>query len=339
MRLHAFLLALVGVAVLTAGCTRKSTPTPIDGLELKKDEATKFEIKVPTNWKVQQVQGELILSTSKPGITRRFLDFKTGDGGAKIELRAVMLDSTRSLDEIIENSKLEFEDGLDRYELTSSTLGGVPAKKMTVAFDQEDGEYRAEQYFAEQDSVITIVTFAAFGRTFEDYQEQFKEVLASVKCARRPDPPKTYDTLAPTAPEPPSDTLRPYSASEFAIQIPQNFKGSKASSSGLSAVNFEGSRFDCNIRVDVFDASKQNKLDRIIEQNKDNYGGGAAKSIQLGGQPGKYFSYNPQRNISSRAYFVVKGKKMYRITMNWYQPEQSLYLPIFENCLKTLSFK
>lgn len=339
MRLHAIVLAFVGVAVLAGGCTTKSTPTPIESLELKKDEATKFEIKVPTNWILQTVQGELILSTSKPGVARRFLDFKPGDGGAKIELRAVMLDTTRTLDEIIENSKLEFEDGLDRYELTKSKLGGVPAKKLTVAFDQEDGEYKAEQYFAVQDSVITIVTFAAFGRTFEDYESEFAEILKSVKCAVRPAAPKTPDTLAPTGPEPPSDTLRPYNASDFAIKIPQNFKGGKAPSSGLSATNFVGSRLDCNIQVDVFDASKQNKLDRIIEQNAGNYGGGSAKSTKLGGQSAKYFSYNPARNISSRAYFIVKGNKMYRITMNWYKPEQSVYLPIFEKSLKTISFK
>ncbi len=326
-------------AVLFAGCNQKAPVTPVDSLELKKDEVTKFEIKVPVNWKIQLVPGELILATSKPRITRRFLDFSAGDGGAKIEMRAIMTDSTLTLDSLIQNSKLEFEDDLDRYELKDSKLGGKPAKRLSVAFDQEDGEYKSVQYFAIYDSVITIVTFAAFGSTYEDYQETFNEVLASVKVAEMPDPVQKMDSLSPTGPEPPSDTLRAYNAADFAIRIPNNFKGSKVPTTGISAINFEGSRRDCNIRIDIFDATKQNDLDQIIEQNKANYGGKAAVSTKLGGRTAKYFSYAPQRGISSRAYFVVKGNKMMRVTVNWYKPQQEVYLPIFEKSIRSVTFK
>ncbi len=339
MSLFRSLLMLSLAALVAAGCARKATPTPIEGLELMKDDVRKFEVKVPKNWIKQVQKGDLILALSKPGVGRRFLDFSKGEGGAKVELRAIEIDSTRNMDSLIKNSKLEFEDKLDRYKLEKATLGGKPAMKLWVEFGQEDGNFKSEAYFAENDSVVTILTLASFGNNFDDYAEQFKEIVASVKLARRPDAPKKPDTLAPTGPEPPSDTLRSYSAPDFTIQIPQNFEGKKLSGGGLSSVNFFGSRLDCNIQVDVFDASKQKNLEKILLQNKPNYGGGNPTGVTLGGVKAAYFSYNPSGTVSSRAYFAVKGDKMFRITVNWFKPEQNVYLPIFEKCLKTVTFK
>ncbi|MCO6466428.1 MAG: hypothetical protein J5I53_07425 [Bradyrhizobiaceae bacterium] len=341
MTLLRSLIALTLLAsIMSTGCVKKAETTPIDGLELKKDDLRHFEIKVPSNWIIQTQKGDLVLATSKPGISRRFLDFGKGEGGAKVELRAITLDSTRTIDTLIKNSKLEFEDKLDRYKIESSTLGGKPAKKLFVKFDQEDGEYKSEAYFAENDNVVTIVTFAAFGNTFDEYANEFKDILASVKLARRPDAPKGPDTLAPTGPEPPSDTLRSYSAPDFTIQIPQNFEGKKSATGGmLSSVNFFGSRLDCNIQVDVFDASKQKNLEKILLQNKPSYGGKDPKGLTLSGAKSAYFSYDPSATVSSRAYFTVKGNKLFRITVNWYKPEQNVYLPIFEKCINSISLK
>ncbi|MBI2794307.1 MAG: hypothetical protein HYX66_06640 [Ignavibacteria bacterium] len=333
-------LAILLISSAVFGCTRKATPTPIEELKLIKDDVRKFEIKVPANWYIQTVSGELVLATSHKGVSRRFFDFSRGEGGAKVEFRAIQLDSTRSMDSLIKNSKLEFEDHLDRYTVTDVSVGGKKGKLLAVHFDQEDGEYRSEAYFAENDSVVSILTLAAFGKTFEDYKEPFDEIVKSVKLARRPDVISNIpDTIAPTGPEPPSDTLRPYSSSEFTIQIPQNFEGKNANTAGLSAINFVGSRLDCNIQIDVFDATKQNKLDKIIEQNKPNYGGGDARSTSLGGTKAYYFSYTPTKTVSSRAYFVIKDKKLFRITVNWYKAQEKLYLPIFEKSLATVTFK
>ena len=339
MRLFRTMLAVALTAAVITGCAKKATPTPIEGLELKKDEVTKFEIKLPSNWQIQEAQGQLALAVSLPGIQRRFLRFSEGEGGAKVELRVVMLDSTRTFDSLIINSKLEFEDGLDRYELSNTTLGGKPAKLLKVKFDQADGEFESHQYFAQNDSVVTIVTLAAFGKTFEDYTEEFAEIVKSVKLAQMPQKVERDTATAPAQIEPPSETMRSYNAADFAIKIPENFEGKKAPTSGLSATNFFGSRLDCNIQVDVFDASKQKNLGKIAEQNKASYGGKDPKDVKVGGSDAKMFSYNAAAQVSSRAYFVVKGNKMYRITVNWYQPEQSVYLPVFEKCIASITLK
>jgi hypothetical protein len=342
MSLLRSLLLLTLVALVAAGCVRKAPSTPIDGLELVKDEVRKFEVKVPKNWIKQTQRGDLILAISKPGLNRRFVYFDKGEGGAKVEMRAIPLDSTRTVDTLIKNSRLQFDDPKNDflYKVENVTLGGKPAKKLSVKFDQEDGEFRSEAYFAENDSVCTILTLASFGGGYEEYAEAFKEVVSSLKLARRPDAPKTPDTLAPTGPQPPSDTLRSYSASDFTIQIPQNFEGKKLSEGGtLSSVNLFGSRLDCNIRVDVFDASKQKNLEKILAQNKKNYGDKDPVGTKLSGQKAAYFSYNPTATVSSRAYFCVKDDKMFRITVNWFKPEQNVYLPIFEKCVNSVSFK
>jgi len=334
-------MVLIAAFVVVA-CERHATPAPIEELKTIKDDVRHFEVKMPANWLLQTVKGELVIATSAKEASRRFQTFGKGDGGAKVELRAITMDSTRNMDTLIKNSRLEFEDPINdgRYELKDVTFGGKPGKVLSVKFDQEDGEYQSETYFAENDSVVTILALASFGRNFNDYKPEFDEIVKSVKLARRPDVRKeTPDTIAPAGPEPPSDTLRPYSAGEFAIQIPQNFEGKKASNAGLSAVNFFGSRLDCNIQVDVFDATKQNNIDKIAEQNKPNYGGQSAKSTTLGGMKAYYFSYNPTGTVSSRAYFAVKDKKLFRITMNWFKPEEKVYLPIFEKCLSTVTFK
>lgn len=332
-------LALAGIIALS-GCSYKAKPVPIEGLELVKDEIRLFEMKVPTNWFKQTRKGDLIVSTTTPTIGNRFMKFGKGEGGGKVELRVIPIDSTNpSIDTMIKRSKLEFEDDLDRYTISQATLGGKPAKKLSVKFDQADGEFQLESYFAENDSLVTIVTVAAFGKTFEDYQKEFTEILASVKLAQRPVVVEKTETATPTGPEPPSDTLRSYNAPDFSIEIPQNFEGKKGQSSGLSSMSFLGSRFDCTIQVDVFDASKQNDLNKIIEQNKARYQGAGQVASTINGQKAYYFNYNPAANVAARAYFTVKGNKMFRITLNWYKPEQAVYLPLFERCVTTVKLK
>lgn len=337
-----FSLRALGLSIILmtalAGCSRKATPVPIEGLELRTDEVRKFELKVPKNWFVQQRRGDLILAVSSKAHSSRFLSFGKGKGGAKVEMRVIPMDSTTTIDSLVKRSKLEFEDNLDRYERATTTLGGKPGQKLSVKFDQEDGEFQSEAYFAENDSLITILTFAAFGNTFSEYEKEFKEILASVKLPVRPVI-APAGPQGPSAPEPPSDTLRAYNAPDFTIQIPQNFQGTKGQSTGLSSMSFAGSRLDCTIQIDVFDAKDQKNLDKIIEQNKGRYGGSSPTATQLSGVKAYYFSYNPAANIQSRAYFMVKGDRMVRVTMNWFKPEQAVYLPIFEKCLATFKLK
>jgi hypothetical protein len=343
-------LALVAL-VAASGCSRKAKPVPIESLKLVKDDLRSFEVKVPSNWFQQQRKGDLILAATSRSITSRFLSFGKGEGGAKVELRVIPIDSANpALDTIIERSKLDFEldsvqrstgmpNPRDMYQLSQVQFGGAMGRKLSIEFDQADGRYKSEMYFAESDSLVTVLTLAAFGNTFGDYEKEFAEIVQSAKLAKRPVVVAKVDTAAPAGPEPPSETLRTYNAPDFSIQIPENFEGKKGQSSGLSSMSFLGSRYDCTIQADVFDASKQNNLDKIIDQNKARYQGASPVATSLNGQKAYYFSYSGGAGVSSRAYFVVKGNKMFRFTLNWYKAEEAIYRPLFERCLGTVTLK
>jgi hypothetical protein len=333
--LRFFLASLACMAVI-AGCHPKAKPVPIEGLELKKDELRMFEMKVPKNWVVQTRKGDLIVAFSTKAHAARFTQFGKGRGGAKVEIRAIAMDSTTNIDSLVKRSKLDFEDGLDRYTKSVATLGGKPGQKLYVEFDQEDGKFVSESYFAEQDSTITMVTFASFGNTYEDYKSEFEEILASVKLAKKMVAPPPGAPQGPGAPVPPSDTLKPHSGGDYAISIPKNFEVKKGASSAISSTIFGGARLDCTIQVDVINAKEQNNLDRIVEQNKSRYPGATQTSTSLGGQKAYMFSYNPTATIAARAYFAVKGDKMYRVTVNWSKADEKVYLPVFDKCVKSM---
>jgi hypothetical protein len=343
MNVRVVICAIIIAVALSAGCKPKADSVAISELQVITDSIRYFSVKMPTNWNIQRSNGELIVATTTKSDASRFSSFGPGEGGGKIEFRVVPVDSLRNMDTLVKNSKVEFENPLEtsRYKLSSATMAGKPAKKLTVAFDQTDGEFKQEQYFVENDSLITILQFATFGGTWDDYKSEFEEILQSVKLPKRivAAPKPVADTSkTPGVPEPPSETFRVFAAPNFSISIPDNFTGTKGSGTGISSMNFAGSRLDCTIQVDVFNSNKQS-LEKIIEQNKARYNGASPQQSKLSGERAMFFAYNPVANVSSRAYFAVKGDRMIRVTINWFKPEQAVYLPLFEKSLASLSLK
>ncbi len=43
--------------------------------------------------------------------------------------------------------------------------------------------------------------------------------------------------------------------------------------------------------------------------------------------------------VDSRAYFAVKGNKMYYIFLTWYRPQANAYVPVFEKMVASLKIK
>jgi len=178
-------------ALVVIGCEPKVRPVPIESLKVVTDDARKFEMKVPANWNIQTRKGSMILATSSKSAASRFNTFSKGEGGAKVELRVIPIDSTNpTMASIIEKSKLEFErDTTKPKDISDSpvpmyldeavTFGGKVGKKLSIEFDQIDGKCRIEMYFAEQDSLVTTLTLAAFGNTFQDYEAEFAEMIKS----------------------------------------------------------------------------------------------------------------------------------------------------------------
>ena len=54
---------------------------------------------------------------------------------------------------------------------------------------------------------------------------------------------------------------------------------------------------------------------------------------------GIYLNYSVAANIGSRAYFVVKGDKVYRLSLNWFKPQEADYISVFEKMAASLKVK
>jgi hypothetical protein len=118
--------------------------------------------------------------------------------------------------------------------------------------------------------------------------------------------------------------------------VPENFRAERSSvPSSLFSVRFVGARNDCIIQVDVFDASQQQDLRKIIEENRPRYRAAQAIPARLGGQQAYYLEYTPAAQVSGRAYFTLAQKRLYRIVITWYKPEESVYLPVFERVVQS----
>ena len=109
----------------------------------------------------------------------------------------------------------------------------------------------------------------------------------------------------------------------------------------METVEFKGigGPADCIINVTVTDASKQNNLDRIVEQNKKLYKASASSPAKVGGETGAFIEDSPVKDVRRRTYFAVKGSKLYKVTLQWYKPEQEIFLPSFEKSFASLTLK
>lgn len=338
------LLMLTLCTFVLVSCGKKAAEPPqITELELSQDKSLNFGIKGPKNWKTSVKPGEMLAYYSSEKVMQRFIDYKDedSDGGAKIEILAKKVSGTVNMDSIIQELKIFNDESLYK-PLETVKIAGMDAKKLAYEVSFSDGSFKGERYFTMKDSTaVTIITFEAFGGTFDALKPKFDEMLGSVELAYFK--PVVKDTVKG---EPqvfkPSETLVVYgTADNFSIQIPDNFSGSKKGDGGIEFKGIGGPA-DCTIRIDVKDASKQNNLDKIVAQNKAQFGGSDPTSATLGGEKAFYFQRSVKGNggdITSRTYFAVKNSKLYRVTLNWFKPEQEIFLPTFEKSLASFQYK
>jgi hypothetical protein len=165
-------------------------------------------------------------------------------------------------------------------------------------------------------------------------------MISSVKLAYYVEPVKKEATGVKEELPAASETLMNKTGDGYTIDIPENFKSEKGTGRGvIQSRNYIGERrADCNIQVDLLEASKSKSLDKIVEENRATYQNASPKETSLGGEKAYVLGYTFGKGVMSRVYFVKKGGKLFRITMNWNKAEEQSYLPIFEKCLKSFKF-
>lgn len=331
-------LVILPIILFIFSCGERKQIVEIKDLATYEDPIMGFSIKYPTNWEIQKYPGDRFLAFSTKTAIKRFRTFDPeGETGAKIELLVIKLPEGQTIDSVM--AKKQFTP--ETYsEPTKVTIDGIEAFKQSYQFPLGDGDFYGEIYFAQKDpKVVTILSFEAFGSTFDNYKSSFEQILNSVKLAYMPQ--VTTDTIKKVVEAPPpSSNFVNYKGDGFIISIPDNFdvRNPKVGGSIKSYQYIGERRLDCDIRIDIFDASKQNKLDKIVEDNKPKHKNTEPIASTISGVKAYYFEYSPIQNVKSRVYYVVNNNRLYRITMNWFVGEEQLYRPVFEKSLNSFKF-
>ncbi len=334
-------LVAASMAIIVSACGKKAEVPPIADLDTYEDKSMNFSIKFPKNWKGAVEAGKRAEYYSADNIMQRFREYNESEiTGAKMAIIANKLEGAPNLDSIIDATKI-FQDASVYSTPEKVQLDGVEATRIKYAYKYADGEFKGERYFAMKDSTaVTIIEFESFGGTFDQLHPKFEEMLKSVKLAYYK--PVVKDTTGgkPAEVFKPAESLASFDGKNFSMQYPTNFSG-KNMGGGLETVQFQGigGPADCIINVTVTDASKQNNLDRIVEQNKKLYKAASSSAAKLGGETAAFIEDMPVKDVRRRTYFAVKGNKLFKVTLQWFKPEQEIFLPTFEKCLGSVSLK
>lgn len=338
MRKMFLIILLAAFSFAIYSCGEKKAVVEIKDLKTYSDPGFGFGINYPSNWMSQNLLGDRFLTyTSKEGL-KRFRKYDAeGEAAAKIEIMALKLNEGQTIDTVM--ARKFFEPS--QYSAPAPVaIDGVKGFKQTYSFDLNDGVFNGEIYYAQKDpTVVTVITFEAFGGTFDKYKDKFAEILNSVKLAAVQE--RKVDTVKKVVEAPPPSSNLVNSKGEgFSIMVPDNFDIKSPKISGaLKSYLFTGERrADCDIRVDIFDASK-GKLDKIAQDNKSKHGNAEPKATTFAGEKAYQFEYSPVAQVKSRVFYVVKNAKLFRITMNWFAGEEASYKPIFEKSLSSFKFQ
>lgn len=339
-KLSFLMLAVFALAIIVSSCGKKATVVEIKELSEYKDAATGFVIKYPASWVSHNNLGERFMTYTTKDILKRFKTFDAeGPAGAKIDFQVVKLTAGQTIDTVMAKSKL-FENSV--YSKPAEfTFDGVKGFKQTYTFPLGDGDFNGEIYFAQKDSeLVAVIAFEAFGGTFKEYQDKFAEILKSIVLPAQSSVKK--DTLKKVEEAPgPSANLVNYKGDGFTIMVPDNFDVKNPQSASIKSYKFDGERRgDCYILVDIIDASKQNKLEKIVADNKAKFGGADPRATTVGGQKAFVFEYSPSASIARKAYFVVNGNRLYRIIADWNRSEdKDMFKPVFDKSIGTFKFQ
>lgn len=334
-------ISLFCLLLALTSCEEKQKPVEMGELKEYNDETLKMGMKYPSNWETLSEEGKSFFANSMKNGSERLVTFASnGMPIAGFQMLAIKVDSTKTIEKI-EQSLREFK--ASAYDADENiNIDGITAKKMTYSFPLNDGECKGFTILAQKDSTMaTIIKFKTFAGSYLEYEPKIKEIISSIKLAQTP--PERSDTLyVPSEEFPfPSETLVSKSGKGYSISIPDNFKAVNSTASGAEySQKYEGERrLDSYVQVDVIDASKQSNLKKIVEQTTKSIPNKKESNLKLSGVDAVLVEYSAATNIQRRLYYVVKDKKLYRITVDWFKGEQEQYLPVFEKVVNSLKIK
>ncbi len=339
--LHPSSLILVLAIAVLAGCAKKEDMTPVQPGEMVTytDLALHFSFKAPKSWMAESTPGDQTTYYSTPSTETRFqnLNSNEGDLGARVQVGAKE-HSTK------EAAAAEFQQGYGGITFTGptpDTLGGLPAIRLDYSVTGDQNGLTGYRIFTDKDSIVTYFDAATFGAArMAKYAPIFDLSKASVQPAF---PLKItngkYDSASMQAmmqQMEPSSTFSTCSGSGFSIQYPDNFTASGISGGG---VEIKGERADAMVRVDANTVQKGITLDKYVNDNAQNtYHGASVQNTSVGGASARVISYG-SAGATARAYFVMSGQTIYRITVSWPNSLETAFRPGLEKSVQSFKAK
>jgi len=320
-------------------CAKKQETIAIGEMRRYDDPFERFNVMYPGDWVVQPDAKRVAFFSSEDAKSRFIDPTSTGPLGATIVITIQPQDTLSDVHQVVQASKDEIQGAkIDPDE--SVMFSERPAVKYGYAYGI-DAETNLTGYkvFALSDSMLYTFTAEGFNDRLAVYQAVVDSAYRSVHLFR----PKTSESFSTG----PSTTLTQFSSDHFDMQYPDNFESNFPSKKkeSLALVEFKGYRADCTIRVDVLPA-KKNTVDKIFNTYKTSYESSGLYRVRKSGGAtigGENFMYidlaAKKQDADSRAYFAVKNDKLYYVFMSWHRPESEVYLPVFENSVKTIKLK
>lgn len=301
-----------------------------------KDLVFHFSFKAPKTWAVESTPGSKTTYYSSPSTETRFQNFTEGDMGARIEVGA-MEHITK------EKAAANFKQSMENVAFTGpdpDTLGGQAAVKVSYSIAGDENGLMGYRIFTDKDSLVTYFDAATFGaQRMAKYAPIFDLSRQSVvpafvmKITNG-----KYDSASMSAmmqQMQPSSTFSTYTGSGFSIQYPDNFSASPMG----GGVEIKGERADAMVRVDARTVQKGIDLDKYVTENaQKTYHGATASNATIGGQTAKMISYG-SAGATARAYFVMSGQTIYRITVSWPNSLESAFRPALEKSVQSFKAK
>jgi len=336
------LLTLLALSFFLFSCGEEGPQAvEIESLETHNNSIYQMSIKYPANWQLNDAPRRLVVN-SYPEANSRFLRYDPdGLPAARIDVNIIAIDSVNTVSQIIENQK-KFGDPSIYSTPKKVMIDGVEGTSFTYGFELNDGLFEGAVYVAAKDTATaTVLTFEAFGGSFEKYQSSFDEIAQSLKLAITPEK-AVGDTIVMTeAAEPPSSKLKATQGEGFTISIPENFsaeKGAGGAGVSYSRMYIGQKRGDSYIMISISDASKQKDLKKIAERTAKAVNVDKVTEVKLAGKQAFVLEYKPTQKLKRKMYYVINGDNLYQIILDWFAEEEADYLPVFEKCVNTFKF-
>jgi hypothetical protein len=333
-----FMLFALLVSIMIIGCGKKKVDIKTVGeLTQYKDPVYSFEVSYPKDWvKNNEIgTGRFYPDQNSMG---RFSDPYSGAGQGGVQIKVACVKSGDALEKAAKDYKDTMRaeqrkiDNEEKFKLGDKE--GIKVY-LTSNYGKENVQ-KSYRIFFVTDSVVTYIDCAAFNYDWEAYAPIFDAVVKSLKTGITP---KAGATSNVATIEKPSDKFENYNTPYFTVSYPENFNfSSPPKGKNEFSVELKGERLDCTIRFDVFGAQKLT-VDKVVNQNKAAYKTTSATPVTIDGTAAQYMNYSQIKNVSSRAYFIVKNDKVIRITLNWFTPESDTYKPVFEKVVNSMKLK